>query len=1518
MSPSYTAPKEHIERIRQEKFSLTPDGSLIDRSPLAEDLHRAVEELAQGLYSKDIHFVLELIQNAEDNHYAEDVKPDLTFVLLERDPTGTKDAEGALLVVNNELGFRPDDVEALCAVGHTTKKEKREGYIGEKGIGFKSVFRVSSRPHIFSAGYQFRFQREPDTHAGLGFIVPYWVPEIPALLEEHKDKTCILLPLDPGRRDYVAEQLEAIAPETILFLRKLQSLTIQLPGRTLEVLRDDTKKPLVEFLAGDRVAEYWVTDQQVAVPPDLHEEKRLGIESRTVSVACFLEGDERSTTSVFAFLPTEVSSGYPFLVNADFLLSASRESIQVDRKWNQWLRGCIAPVFVRAFEHLVHHPEHKFQAYKFIPLVDNVPEFFQPPIEQIYAELKEKDIIWTFQEGALAPPAQSRLVSPPFRKLLSTDSLPAQLCETPLVHPKINAYRQQLEAIGVSDLPPDEIVRCLEDDAWLEAQSLEWFIDLYSYLQEQSWATRDRLEGLRLLPLASGERVSAEERPVYFPCQEAAEAVEEQARISSAAQLAFLSPELYSLIEDDGELCKWLAAVLGVREWTQDNYCRDLARMLQKNRDGLSTSELVALTRYIRDQYESLGYSTQWKIEQTLPLLLADGSFTTSADDSDDHPLVMPASMDPDTGWQLVFPDPADRAHMSVLADDYLADCRDEEDVKRWCDFLEDIGATEAPAPRKESWWFDSWWNLPSDFSEQAKQFVRQKQWDSSNRGFKLRDYLPPLWLQCMDQSDPGRAWTQERAHALLRWVEVQIDWLNSDSSQGEYHWFYRTWHSEHFESSLRHRLQKASWFPSTQGPRKPSEVFLDKPELREIFGDLLPYALVNPDDETAEWLNLRKTATAEELVEYLKELASQPATDVDREVVTKIYAFLSERWESMSWSLQHPLEHEPLILVRRPTPRWVKREQAVWPNFSAVFGNTYAYLEDHYEPHLRRFFVDQVGVADQLEEELYAQALDELAKEVDPDPEAVEASLERIYPVLLRVAKAEPKPSWWSLFCRYAKIWTQNDRFERAANVYLPDDGDLKRLFAKQGVEFAWRPAKATFADYEPLYTALGVRSLTREVEVHADLHPLPEDGGGAPLLTPWAKRAICWYLWNTPTVRPMYEQGKESALGALLRCREQLTEQLELRYELGGCEATISDGLAYFQQDEAVLYRLHDAEPDRLEVEVSVILAKLLSDGGAYRSLEDLIGRMLGASEVKAKAYIQKHNWSMPPEEKDWIEQTLASAALSAEPPAAAGPELEEKEDSVTVETGVEQQEGPEPRRTVTKAGDEPPAAPEPARRPGVGPGHEPPPRPKVARALPSPPTALPKEDRAEPQPASRPETEQWRPRLRSYVEQGTEREMVGAPHGGQAQAKRDDIEQAGIEAAIAYERLQGRMAEVLNPNHPGWDIDSYEQAPVAAILDRPAERKLVRRIEVKATRHAWDGWGVGISSTQHREAQKLGADFYLYVVEHALDPARCTLYVFQNPVAKISDYRFDDAWRKAADETVGPEGLQEDEIA
>lgn len=63
--------------------------------------------------------MLEVIQNAADNSYADGCQPELRFVLR----------SSYMETECNEVGFSADNVRAFCGIGQSTKKNQA-GYIG--------------------------------------------------------------------------------------------------------------------------------------------------------------------------------------------------------------------------------------------------------------------------------------------------------------------------------------------------------------------------------------------------------------------------------------------------------------------------------------------------------------------------------------------------------------------------------------------------------------------------------------------------------------------------------------------------------------------------------------------------------------------------------------------------------------------------------------------------------------------------------------------------------------------------------------------------------------------------------------------------------------------------------------------------------------------------------------------------------------------------------------------------------------------------------------------------------------------------------------------------------------------------------------------------------------------------------------------------------------------------------------------------------------------------------------------
>lgn len=178
-----------------------------------------MDSISDQLYQNRSHFLLELIQNADDNQFASQVTPSLSFTL------SSVRGSRHLRTDCNEVGFTLEDIDSISRAGESTKKHvtgAQRGYIGEKGIGFKSVFKVADVVNIASGYYEFKFDR----HGFLGMVLPILSP-FPSG-QRLLNHTQFMLHLR-GDEDFnkIQNDLHNIEPQLLIFLRKIRELNIQ-------------------------------------------------------------------------------------------------------------------------------------------------------------------------------------------------------------------------------------------------------------------------------------------------------------------------------------------------------------------------------------------------------------------------------------------------------------------------------------------------------------------------------------------------------------------------------------------------------------------------------------------------------------------------------------------------------------------------------------------------------------------------------------------------------------------------------------------------------------------------------------------------------------------------------------------------------------------------------------------------------------------------------------------------------------------------------------------------------------------------------------------------------------------------------------------------------------------------------------------------------------------------------------------------------------------------------------------
>ncbi|GER41663.1 histidine kinase [Striga asiatica] len=573
-----------IESIRKEEFGIDSSLSAVENNMLEKQharLGRALHCLSQELYSQDSHFLLELVQNADDNIYPKNVEPTLTFILRE---------EG-IIVLNNEEGFSAKNIRALCDVGNSTKKGHSAGYIGKKGIGFKSVFRVTDAPEIHSNGFHIKFDI---TEGQIGFVLPTVVPpcdinlfaRLAATDDDHVDRnlwnTCIVLPFRPTMvegfaMNHILSMFSDLHPSLLLFLHRLRCIKFRnLIDHSLIVMRRKVLGDgIVEVALGNEKMTWFVVSQKLRA-----DAIRSDVQTTEISIAFTLQ--EKSDGGyapilnqqpVFAFLPLR-TYGLKFILQGDFVLPSSREEVDGNSPWNQWLLSEFPDLFVSAERSFCTLPCYRGSLGKaitvfmsFIPLVGEVHGFFSSLPRMIISKLRMSDcLILEGDEIEWAPPCKVlRNWTEQTRDLLP-DSLLREHLGLGYLNKDIVLSDSLAKALGVEEYGPKILLGVISSlccsDNGLKSVGISWLCSWLSavymmssqflmqttpsVVSEFDWITN--LQKTPFIPLSDGKYSSLDEGTIWLHSEPVNQDINDERLLKAFpklyAKLRIVSPDL--------------------------------------------------------------------------------------------------------------------------------------------------------------------------------------------------------------------------------------------------------------------------------------------------------------------------------------------------------------------------------------------------------------------------------------------------------------------------------------------------------------------------------------------------------------------------------------------------------------------------------------------------------------------------------------------------------------------------------------------------------------------------------------------------------------------------------------------------------------------------------------------------------------------------------------------------------------------------------------------------------------
>ncbi|KAJ6007726.1 hypothetical protein N7540_011702 [Penicillium herquei] len=558
------------DAAKQDVMAITKDYGFIHPSTLDEigrinpALRREVEEgmlakdkkiahsiitLAKNIYSSNARFIFELLQNADDNQFrlavARDEQPFISFKVF----------PDRIIIECNEDGFTKANLSAICSVGESTKAASH-GYIGAKGIGFKSVFIAAWKVEIQSGNYSFYFKHDRGD-LGLGMVLPVWqdisdelpnsLTRITLHLHQKGDQEDI-----DHLRQTIFKQLSDLEQTCLLFLRNLKKIRVSFYNQDEELqmskmfyLKDNltgTISSLTTELVDENgeessnISNYHVTRYMGSGLPKSDNRELPGTlegernSSQAETVLAFPIGQDNQPVfapqSVFAFLPIRKTS-FKFLIQSDFDTSASRQDISSTSRRNIKLLDHIAAAFCQAVLYFSCIDDFSYTWPLYLPSPGDATETFWSELHlKILAKISQHQIIST-RHNRLKRIAQTAIPAQYFKdrhgKVLLdnheidpfiSDNYPREAISSLQHYGLTIAKFKVVMSLLKKDLERSfSQVKCNNSDEDYQSRMAK----LLSRFAKESESIRSELSSLTLLPLKNGSWVSYSSGPVYFP-----------------------------------------------------------------------------------------------------------------------------------------------------------------------------------------------------------------------------------------------------------------------------------------------------------------------------------------------------------------------------------------------------------------------------------------------------------------------------------------------------------------------------------------------------------------------------------------------------------------------------------------------------------------------------------------------------------------------------------------------------------------------------------------------------------------------------------------------------------------------------------------------------------------------------------------------------------------------------------------------------------------------------------------
>lgn len=1075
-----------------------------------EDLKRErwgkkiVKLVRDQLYSEKTHFILELIQNADDC-----ASKTLEFYL----------SKNGLIAVNYGDAFTEIDVKDLSDFGESHKGPEHIGFFG---IGFKAVFLVSNRPKIYSDNFSFHYDDNT-------LIVPHWIENIPINIKKKLESlgekgAIVVLPLKNKKDNsaLIKHQLKKVSASLLLYLNHLKKFVIdgnehyitEVSPNCFEVKDRNEKSTLwksynITLLVPKKIRAFLAEDRRIREIDKRVKEKEKIILTFEVTENGKIKPNQMG--KFYAFLPTEVRTDFMFNIQADFSVNLERTALRArGEKWNQWVLSNVYRCIPLIIQDYKNQRAIRTEFYKILPLDNSErPEYLNIVKKKIDEYIQKEDSILVKVRKSKKYPDGKKWVKPKYAVIADSELqrlFDGKDIEHLLGRRKFYVADDEIDDNGMryvkeildDELSFDEIIGLLKDSRWIFDRKVKnrknpekWVgkliiffaSELEKKLKGKSWWDYKyeknrfigKLSDIRFILTENGKLGNPQK--IFLPASEDIDIpshLRKKYNIINRNLVHYLEGKrIKNEIEKERrekglnllqELVSELSPETIVKEIINPAFSYD-------NWKKYSDSSLEKYINFIRKNKECWGKANiKLKVK-------TKGKTRVYKEPSDLYP---PHKYGNEFNLDVLY---KGYDYDNFVSLDYIErflkskSGKAKEQITSWKNFLVAVGVNKHPQIHevKEQ-------KGRGDIEKELKVHRSQNEVKYSNWGYRKVDYdfspsLKNIINSCVNDEIENPC---SRLKVVLKFIDKKWSYYESFlKSKYNYHPFRAEgWSEEELgESSFARFLRCANWIATKDGNHlRPEAVAIS--ELKDkVKTPVIDYRITSEEfKEHLQTLGLQTKPTVEGALALLKALVEQEETKIPR--FAEIYGYLAQH-EKENKKIIKELKECPCIFMPNRKKKYWKISELFWES-EDTFLEWKTYVKPTY-PELKDFFLNIFGVKERPNHEDYADFLMSCLWKKEELTSTEKSCLANVYHHLNYIVSTPQlkKSKIWLKLKKEFKIWCENNRWAGPnERVYYHDNDEIYKLFRKQtDMTFAYVPKNV---EVKELFAELGIGSLS------------------------------------------------------------------------------------------------------------------------------------------------------------------------------------------------------------------------------------------------------------------------------------------------------------------------------------------------------------------------------------------------------------------------------------------------------